>query len=64
MDKATLELGATAASRKYSAKLGTSVNKSTMQGLKKVYVLEGNLNQQIDSNYFNNKEARQAINAW
>ena len=43
MDKATLELGATAASRKYSAKLGTSVNKSTMRGLKKVYVLEGNL---------------------
>ena len=40
MGKAAFDLGATAASRKYSAKLGTSINESTMRGLKRAYVLE------------------------
>ena len=42
MGKAVLELGVTAASSKYSVKLGsgTTINESTMQGLEKLYVLK------------------------
>ena len=43
MGKATAEIGATAAARKFSAKLGTSINESTMRGLKKAYELERQL---------------------
>ena len=40
MSKATLQFGATAATRKYSSKLGTTINKSTMHGPKQTDVLE------------------------
>ena len=38
--KAILQFGAIAAARKYLAKLGTTINESTMRGLKQAYVLE------------------------
>ena len=40
MSKATLQFGVTAVARKYSVKLGTTINESTMCGLKQAYVLE------------------------
>ena len=40
MDKAILQFGAIAAARKYLVKLGTTINESTMRGLKQAYVLE------------------------
>ena len=40
MGKMTCQIGPTEAARKFSAKLGTPVNESTMRGLKKAYTAE------------------------
>ena len=50
MGEAALKFGATAASRRYSAKLGTSISESTMRGLKKAYVLERNRKRRREEN--------------
>ena len=40
MGKAVCKVGATAAARKYSAKLKTNINESTMRGIKRAYIEE------------------------
>ena len=51
MGKATAEIGAIAAARKFSAKLGTRINESTMRGLKTAYELERQLKRRREDEF-------------